>query len=168
MIFGDSIFGCVGDIDPCNPRIRMFIDDNITPSVAGASDVRVIKHIIFKKCKKHRHHHDCGDVSPEISQFHVHEVQGSTEIAEENEDPHNHRFATVTGEARFIGNNHVHDVWFRTDFYEGHYHEARGTTGFAIQVGDKHVHFLEGVTTVNDGHFHRFRVATLIEDPIGD
>jgi hypothetical protein len=29
----------------------------------------------------------------------VHEVQGSVKKAEREEDPHNHRFATVTGEA---------------------------------------------------------------------
>lgn len=107
---------------------------------------------------------NCGNVSPG-TQFHVHEVQGSTEIA--GATPHSHRFATVSSEARFIGNNHVHDVWFRTDFDVGHFHDAFGTTGFAIQVGDRHVHFLRGVTTVNAGHLHKYRVATLIEDPIG-
>lgn len=102
-------------------------------------------------------------------QKHVHEVLGSVEIAEPNEDPHNHRFATVSGEAIKSGNNdHIHDVKFRTDFYEDHFHEFYGKTGGAIKVGDRHVHFLESVTTQNDGHKHKFRVATLIEDPIGD
>jgi hypothetical protein len=102
-------------------------------------------------------------------QFHVHEVQGSTEIAEREEDPHNHRFATVTGEAIPIGRyNHVHDVAFRTDFFENHYHEFCGRTLGAIPVGDRHVHFLESVTTVNDGHRHKFRLATFIEDPSSD
>ncbi len=155
-------------IDPCNPPIRMFIDDNnlFTPSVAA--DVRVIKRVSFKKCKKHRHHHedDCGDVSPDVGQTHVHEVQGSVEIAEPQEDPHNHRFATVSGPAIFFANgDHYHEVRFRTDFYEEHYHQAWGRTGGAIQVGDRHVHFLSGVTTVDDGHLHNYRVATLIEDP---
>jgi hypothetical protein len=102
-------------------------------------------------------------------QRHVHEVQGSVEIAERNVDPHNHRFATVTGEARPVNNlNHVHDIAFRTDFYEDHFHEFFGTTGLAIRVGDRHVHFLKSVTTLVDGHRHEFRVATLIEDPIGE
>ena len=103
------------------------------------------------------------------SQSHVHEVLGSVEIAEPQTEPHNHRFATVSGEARPLGvNNHYHDVRFRTDFYEDHFHEGWGRTGGAIQVGDRHVHFLEAVTTQNDGHLHRYRVATMIDDPIGD
>ncbi|MDF2653840.1 MAG: hypothetical protein K0R19_314 [Bacillota bacterium] len=102
-------------------------------------------------------------------QTHNHEVLGSVLIAEEKEDPHNHRFATVSGEAIPYGPcDHVHEVKFRTDFYEDHYHEFYGRTGGAIQVGDRHVHFLASVTTFVDGHRHKFRVATLIEDPIGD
>jgi hypothetical protein len=103
-------------------------------------------------------------------QKHVHEVQGSVLIAEPQEDPHNHRFATVTGEAIPCGTaDHYHDITFKTDFYENHYHEFCGRTSGAIPVGgNRHVHFLESVTTVNDGHRHEFRVATLIEDPIGE
>ena len=102
-------------------------------------------------------------------QRHVHEVLGSVQIAEEREDPHNHRFATVSGQAILIGGgDHVHEVGFRTDFYEDHFHEFCGRTCGAIEVGDRHVHFLESVTTVVDGHQHEFRVATLINDPIGE
>ncbi|HBE86306.1 MAG TPA: hypothetical protein DDW53_14275 [Lachnoclostridium sp.] len=107
---------------------------------------------------------DCQD----RRQSHVHEVLGSVQIAEREEDPHNHRFATVSGEAIPAGMNHFHEVKFRTDFYENHFHEFRGKTSLAIPVGDRHVHFLESVTEVSDGHFHDFRVATLIEDPIGE
>lgn len=102
-------------------------------------------------------------------QRHVHEVQGSVMIAEPQEDPHNHRFATVTGEAIPVDcHDHVHDIFFRTDFYEEHFHEFCGTTGGAIPVGDRHVHFLASVTEISDGHRHKFRLATMIEDPIGD
>lgn len=103
-------------------------------------------------------------------QTHVHETLGSVEIAEPNTDPHNHRFATVTGQVIPIsGNNHVHELVFRTDFYEDHFHEFRGRTGPAISVGGgRHVHFIESVTTVSEGHRHEFRVATLINDPIGE
>jgi hypothetical protein len=103
-------------------------------------------------------------------QRHNHEIQGSVEIAEPQEDPHNHRFATVSGEAIPYGQgNHYHDVAFHTDFYEDHFHEFCGRTSGAIPVGgNRHVHFLESVTSVNDGHRHEFRVATLIEDPIGE
>ncbi|MDF2544575.1 MAG: hypothetical protein K0S47_4293 [Herbinix sp.] len=111
----------------------------------------------------------CPSCNHENKQKHVHEVQGSVQIAEPTEEPHNHRFCTVSGEAIPCGNNdHVHNVAFRTDFYEDHYHEFCGRTGGAIPVGDRHVHFLESVTTVDDGHKHKFRVATLIENPIGD
>lgn len=102
-------------------------------------------------------------------QKHVHEVQGSVMIAEREENPHNHRFATVTGEAIPCGTeDHFHEIRFRTDFYENHFHEFCGKTGGAIQVGDRHVHFLKSVTTENDGHQHEFRLATFIEDPIGE
>lgn len=100
---------------------------------------------------------------------HVHEAQGSVQIAEPREDPHNHRFATVSGEEISIGrDDHVHEVKFRTDFYENHFHEFTGRTTGAIKVGDRHVHFLESVTTINDGHSHKFRLSTFIQDPIGD
>nr|WP_314466180.1 YmaF family protein [uncultured Clostridium sp.] len=101
-------------------------------------------------------------------QTHDHEIQGSVQIAEPQEDPHNHRFATVSGKAIPAGTSHFHEVKFRTDFYENHYHEFCGKTSLAIPVGDRHVHFLESVTDVSDGHFHEFRVATLIDDPIGE
>jgi hypothetical protein len=111
--------------------------------------------------KTSKHHH--------YSQRHVHEVIGSVQIAEREADPHNHRFATVSGEAIPIGNgDHVHQVAFRTDFYEGHYHEFRGQSSGAIPVGDRHIHYAVAFTTVDDGHRHRFRVASLIEDPTGE
>lgn len=107
---------------------------------------------------------ECPD---DHEQEHVHEVQGSVEIAEREEDPHNHRFATVTGEAKPLGiKDHFHEVKFRTDFYENHYHEFKGRTGGAIQVGDRHVHFLESITEEADGHQHNFRLATFIDNPI--
>ena len=103
------------------------------------------------------------------TQKHVHEVLGSTRIAELCNDPHNHRFAIVSDEAIEIDNSHVHKVKFRTDFYEDHYHEFMGTSGPAIPVGDgRHIHFIKAVTQEADGHKHKFRVATLIDNPIGD
>jgi len=102
-------------------------------------------------------------------QTHDHEVQGSVRLAETRCDLHNHRFATVTSPAIPYGpDDHVHEVAFRTDFYEDHYHEFCGMTGVAIPTGDRHVHFLESMTTTSEGHCHEFRVATLIEDPIGE
>ena len=65
--------------------------------------------------------------------------------------------------------DHVHEVKFRTDFYEDHFHEFSGRTQGAIPVGNgRHVHFLDSVTEQNEGHRHKFRVATLIDDPIGE
>ena len=101
-------------------------------------------------------------------QRHVHELQGSVKIADD-EGPHNHRFCTVTGEAIYCGgSDHFHEVVFRTDFYDDHFHEFCGRTGAAIQVCDRHVHYIESITTVNDGHRHCFEAATLIENPIGE
>lgn len=109
----------------------------------------------------------CDDPQNNRPQRHVHEIQGSVQIAEREEDPHNHRFATVSGQAIPIGNgDHVHNVRFRTDFYENHFHEFRGRTGGMIRVGDRHVHFLESVTSRNDSHRHAFRLGTFIDNPI--
>lgn len=109
----------------------------------------------------------CGCDRP---QRHVHEVVGSVQIAEPVCDPHNHRFATVSDEAIPIGNgDHVHEIRFRTDFYEDHYHEFKGRSGGAVDVGGgKHVHFAEAMTDMEDGHRHKFKVASLIDNPIGD
>ena len=101
-------------------------------------------------------------------QTHVHEILGNTKIAERCTDPHNHRFVTVSDEVIGSGLNHVHEVKFRTDFYEEHFHEFCGRTGPAVVLGDRHVHFLESVTTRNDGHRHEFRFGTLIDNPIED
>lgn len=122
--------------------------------------------ITMSSYNTNRSNEDCYDHHDE--QSHVHEVQGSVQIAEPREEPHNHRFATVSGEAIPSGRSHYHVVKFKTDFYEDHFHEFSGRTSGAITVGDRHVHFLESVTEVSDGHVHRFRVATLIEDPIGE
>jgi hypothetical protein len=100
-------------------------------------------------------------------QKHVHELQGSVKIAEPMEDPHNHRFCTVTCEAIPCDGSHVHEVEFRTDFFEDHFHEFKGKTGPAVMVGKRHVHFIDSCTSVNDGHRHEFEAATLIENPIG-
>lgn len=100
---------------------------------------------------------------------HVHEIVGSTVIAERCEDPHNHRFATVSGEAIPFRGSHVHNVTFRTDSYDGHFHEFSGQSSVAIPVGGgRHVHFANARTTAADGHVHEFRVASLIDDPIED
>ncbi|HWR09231.1 YmaF family protein [Sporomusa sp.] len=100
---------------------------------------------------------------------HVHEFLGSTKLAELEEDPHNHRFAGVSDEVIPVGNNHVHEIFTRTDFYEDHFHKICIRTGLAIFVGNgKHVHFVDGTTTEAEDHVHDFVFATLIQDPIGD
>lgn len=98
---------------------------------------------------------------------HVHEIVGSTFIAEYCKDPHNHRFATVSDEAIPYMGSHVHNIKFRTDSYDGHYHEFCGTSSAAIPVGGgKHIHFAKAYTTSADGHVHEFQVASLIDNPI--
>lgn len=104
---------------------------------------------------------------PACHKQHVHEIVGSTFLAERCEDVHNHRFATVSGRAIPFEGSHVHQVTFRTDSFDGHFHEFTGTSSPAIPVGDgRHVHFARAVTTMADGHVHEFRVAALINDPI--
>ena len=98
-------------------------------------------------------------------QRHVHEFLGSTRLAEIEEDPHNHRFAGVTGQAIPVGCSHVHEIIVRTDFFD-HFHIIKVITGPAIPVGKgRHVHFVKAVTSVNDGHNHELIFATLIESP---
>lgn len=114
----------------------------------------------------------CDDEAKKKVQKHTHEYLGSVKIAEPVDDPHNHRFAGVTGEAIFVDacdKQHYHLLDGRTDFYEEHFHIVADRTGFAIPVGNgRHIHFVEGTTTNNDGHFHEFQFATLIDNPIGD
>lgn len=99
-------------------------------------------------------------------QRHVHEFTGSTRLAELEDDPHNHRFAGVSGEAISYGKNHIHEIMVRTDFF-GHFHVIKAKTGPGIPVGEgRHVHFVEAVTSFNDDHRHELIFATLIEDPI--
>lgn len=68
-------------------------------------------------------------------QSHVHELTGSTKVFSECDECHNHRFCTVTGEAKYTPD--------KTD----HYHEVKDRTGKA------------------DGHKHEFQAATLIDSP---
>lgn len=100
-------------------------------------------------------------------QQHVHEVIGSTEPVGECNACHNHRFCTMSGEAIAVsGNDHVHEVTFRTDHSDGHYHEFCGKSSGAIAVGNgKHVHYACASTETEDGHVHRFQVASLINSP---
>ncbi|MCC5416794.1 YmaF family protein [Clostridium botulinum] len=94
-------------------------------------------------------------------QTHVHEFLGSTRLAEIQTEPHNHRFAGVSGQAIRSGNSHVHRITTNTDFFD-HFHMINVLSGPAIPV----VHFVSGVTSFNDGHRHEFIFATLIEAPI--
>jgi hypothetical protein len=99
-------------------------------------------------------------------QTHVHEFLGSTKLAEECDERHNHRFAGVTSEVIGKGKSHVHRITVNTDFFD-HHHKLIITTGPAIRVGKgKHVHFVKGSTTFNDGHVHQFVFSTLIQKPL--
>ena len=99
----------------------------------------------------------------------MHEISGSTKIFRECDECHNHRFCTVSDEAKYTPDkkDHFHEVKFRTDFSDGHYHEFCGKTSGAIDVGcGKHVHFLKDCTKPEDNHKHEFQFATLIDSPI--
>ncbi|MBA2939047.1 YmaF family protein [Paenibacillus sp. CGMCC 1.16610] len=101
-------------------------------------------------------------------QTHVHEFEGSTKLAEQGADRHNHRFAGVTSQVIPAGNSHVHEIVFEhTDFLD-HFHNLRKIrTGPAIPVGNgKHIHFVSAQTTVVDGHRHRLQFATAIQSPL--
>lgn len=102
------------------------------------------------------------------TQTHVHEFEGSTKLAEQGADRHNHRFAGVTGQVIPSGRSHVHEIDLtHTDFLNHFHNLKRIRTGPAIPVGNgKHVHFVAGSTTLNDGHKHPFNFATLIQQPL--
>lgn len=117
-----------------------------------------------KSCCNH-----CENHCENSHQTHVHEFLGSVKLAELDEDPHNHRFAGVSGQVIPKGNSHIHEIITRTDFYEDHFHPICVRSGPAIGVGDdKHVHFVDRATEEVDDHVHEFVVATLIQNPIGD
>ncbi len=69
---------------------------------------------------------------------HNHEIQGSVRLAGEGCEAHNHRFATVSGNAIDVGQSHVHDVTFTTDTYDGHKHEFCGRTSIGYPTGCGH------------------------------
>ena len=97
---------------------------------------------------------------------HAHEFTGSTAIVSGCQNCHNHRFCTMSGEAIRMGNSHIHEVKFHTDYAEDHSHEFCGKTCPAIEVGGgKHIHYLNDTTETEDGHLHRFQAASLIEEP---
>lgn len=132
---------------------------------AGVSAYTSVHPVLDPSLKKP----DLSKSSPiDSSQTHVHEFLGSTELAEENEDRHNHRFAGVSSQAIPFGDSHVHGVSTNTDFFDNHLHEISAVSGPAIPVGDgkKHIHFARFITTLNDGHVHKFQFASLIEDPL--
>lgn len=99
-------------------------------------------------------------------ELHLHEVQGSVQSTGNDCNAHSHRFATVSCEPIETANgDHVHQVTFRTDTYNGHYHEFSGRTSGEYEVCEGHVHYLEGVTSEQACHRHCFRCITHIEDP---
>lgn len=114
------------------------------------------------RCEKRRKRMEEKEV-----QEHVHEFEGSTKLAELEDDPHNHRFAGVSGEEIEVPGGHIHKIFTRTDFFQNHFHFVIRLTGLQIPVGNgKHVHFVMGMTTMQDGHRHQFQFATLIDDPL--
>jgi hypothetical protein len=104
------------------------------------------------------------------TQTHVHEFISSTQLAEEGDDRHNHRFAGVSGQVIPIPGSHVHKLFTRTDFLD-HFHLVKAISGPAIPLPDpdatpnqlKHVHFVEGFTTIVDNHQHEFEFGTLVQ-----
>ena len=97
---------------------------------------------------------------------HVHEIVGSTDFSEESHDHHNHRFATMSGNAIEAKGSHFHNICFHTDSYGTHYHEYCGSSTLAIPTGNgRHVHFANGYTNSADGHLHEFQVVSMINHP---
>lgn len=97
---------------------------------------------------------------------HVHEFLGSTKMAGEHEECHNHRFTGISGPSIPVRGSHVHEIRTATDDFMGHRHGMILRTGPATDVGGgRHVHLARGTTTFGDGHTHAFIFATMIERP---
>jgi hypothetical protein len=65
----------------------------------------------------------------QTKQTHLHEFEGSTKLAEQGADRHNHRFAGVTGQVIPVGNGkHVHFVKGMTTLNDGHVHQFNFAT----------------------------------------
>ena len=138
-------------------------------------EISLIKGDLHMKIHKAFKTTACGCSTPapepvcEGTQTHVHKYEGSTKLAEEEDDRHNHRFAGVSSHVipQPCG-GHKHALLTNTDFFENHHHEVGALSGLAIVVGpnDKHVHFVDGNTTLDDSHFHLFQFTTLIQSPL--
>lgn len=101
------------------------------------------------------------------AELHLHEVQGSTQVASDGCEAHSHRFAAVTSEPVLLRDGrHAHKLTFRTDTYDGHCHEFCGMTTGEYEICSGHVHYCEGKTSGQDGHCHEFRFITHIENPM--
>lgn len=101
--------------------------------------------------------------------LHLHEAQGSTQVAEGGCAAHSHRFACITSEPVLLKNGrHAHRLTFRTDTYDGHCHEFCGVTTENYEICGGHVHYCEGRTSESSGHCHQFKFITHIENPTGD
>jgi hypothetical protein len=95
-------------------------------------------------CERDREHWESNWNCSE-EQEHTHEYEGSVKIAEREEDPHNHRFAGVTGEAIFNPDGtHFHKLFNRTDFYEEHFHKMCDITGPGILLEMVDMYTLKG------------------------
>jgi hypothetical protein len=58
-------------------------------------------------------------------QTHDHEFEGSTKLAEQGADRHNHRFAGVTGQVIPVGNSHVHEIDLTHTDFLNHFHNLK-------------------------------------------
>lgn len=141
--------------------------DTNGPASPQDNNIKEASHPGIESDENKKHKKRCHGNEPAVP-FHVHEVQGLIETAQQGEDAHNHRFLAVSSEPKPIGKqNHVHDVIFCIDYHDGFCHEGWGTTSGAFPVGDGHVHYLEGITTTDDGHWHKYRIATSLDGIFG-
>ncbi|MEA4896982.1 YmaF family protein [Bacillota bacterium Meth-B3] len=112
-----------------------------------------------------------GFTHPACADAHVHELVGSVKLADCVCTAHGHRLAGISGPPiAFECGGHAHEVFVRTDSFEGHAHEFVGMTCDAVAVSacGAHVHYLEGMVSRADTHRHCFKLATLINDPIAE
>lgn len=73
-------------------------------------------------------------------QKHVHELVGSTVVAGNCNECHNHRFATVSDEAMQEGKSHVHFIKDCTESEDGHKHFFQAATLIDSPIDTKRKH----------------------------
>lgn len=103
---------------------------------------------------KKEHNHSLRFVRIVDTPGHLHDYDTNTNVS----DRHLHRMQGRTSPPEGAENQHVHYYEGTTSFNDGHVHYYSGWTGPPIPLPDgNHYHEFSGRTTYDDGHTHSYR-----------